>query len=677
MSDADMENPSSEQQTQAVKVKVATPDLFYGERAKLEPWLLQFDIYFHVKTEIEEENKVTLISSYLRGKALQWITPKLKRYFDNDVHDAALVKMIEDYDEFKEQIRKAFSIAKEPAIAEGVIQRLKQTQSVGDYANVFQQHSEHTEWNDKALMRMFRQGLKGRVRTELMRSGANITTLNDLIEEATRIDNDLYEVEIENRAFTTPRHSRERFRPTYKPMDRRPRGRFYPHTPGYHQAGGLESMDIDTIEHGKTHSSYKKPGYGNGKPSNQQETRTCYNCGKPGHIARNCRSKNKVIKRINMIEHGNTEGPEQEWEVVSNPNMGPDSPASESADELPTVQLSGMNLEEGNDQEPLIVRTPTPHPGTRVVTGWDNSVTKEPESPPYYRDNANQLWYTPPDSPTLQRENATVGEVWAKEKEDRCKHPRRHTHRKGCRNKESNWPQMRQQRLNDPVATRSEILEEGRYEEPRRAKIANDGQALLRQDDEDYDTPREYLNLDERSEEEDWVTKTTREYNATQRIGNDPANVVITLRPLYFLDPRNPLHEGLSWTACTYDECNIHYSEKEGSGYFPKRDSRCKWQWFDCPKVTCERHLWDKRLTQEFPGKQTDQDYALRFLLVNGNCCNKLWQLCLSPACQQHKEIKQVNGFWTNESFLETIPNPESVSGNATRSTQQHSTSSL
>jgi hypothetical protein len=236
---------------------------------------------------------------------------------------------------------------------------------------------------------------------------------------------------------------------------------------------------------------------------------------------------------------------------------------------------------------------------------------------------------------------------------------------------------MRQQRLNDPVATRSEILEEGRYEEPRRAKVANDGQALLRQDDEDYDTPREYLNPDERSEKEDWVTKTNREYNATQRIGNDPANVVITLRPLYFLDPRNPLHKGLSWTACTYDECNIHYSEKEGSGYFPKRDSRCKWQWFDCPKVTCERHLWDKRLTQEFPGKQTDQDFALRFLLVNGNCCNKLWQLCLSPACQQHKEIKQVNGFWTNESFLETILNLESVSRNATRSTQQHSTSSL
>jgi hypothetical protein len=35
-----------------------------------------------------------------------------------------------------------------------------------------------------------------------------------------------------------------------------------------------------------------------------------------------------------MIKHGNTEELEQEWEVVSNSNMGPDLPALESADEL-------------------------------------------------------------------------------------------------------------------------------------------------------------------------------------------------------------------------------------------------------------------------------------------------------------------------------------------------------
>ena len=45
---------------------------------------------------------------------------------------------------------------------------------------------------------MFKQGLKKRVCTELMQSSANIVTLENLIKEVTQIDNDLYELELEN-----------------------------------------------------------------------------------------------------------------------------------------------------------------------------------------------------------------------------------------------------------------------------------------------------------------------------------------------------------------------------------------------------------------------------------------------------------------------------------------------
>jgi hypothetical protein len=115
---------------------------------------------------------------------------------------------------------------------------------------------------------MFKQELKERVRTELMRSSANIVTLDDLIKEATRIDNDLYELELKNRAFTALRHSRGKFKPTYKPNNQRPQENFYPRTLGYYQARELESIDVDTIKHRKFCSSYKKPSYSNRKPSN-------------------------------------------------------------------------------------------------------------------------------------------------------------------------------------------------------------------------------------------------------------------------------------------------------------------------------------------------------------------------------------------------------------------------
>jgi hypothetical protein len=33
-------------------------------------------------------------------------------------------------------------------------------------------------------------------------------------------------------------------------------------------------------------------------------------------------------------------------------------------------------------------------------------------------------------------------------------------------------------------------------------------------------------------------------------------------------------HAGMSWTACTYDNCHYHLSEKQGANWFPKRPTR-------------------------------------------------------------------------------------------------------
>jgi hypothetical protein len=50
---------------------------------------------------------------------------------------------------------------------------------------------------------MYKQGLKPSVRMELMRSGGTINTLATLIEESIQIDNDLFELQLEERAFAS------------------------------------------------------------------------------------------------------------------------------------------------------------------------------------------------------------------------------------------------------------------------------------------------------------------------------------------------------------------------------------------------------------------------------------------------------------------------------------------
>ncbi|PZD24339.1 hypothetical protein A1F97_11143, partial [Pyrenophora tritici-repentis] len=79
----------------------------------------------------------------------------------------------------------------------------------------------------------------------------------------------------------------------------------------------------------------------------------------------------------------------------------------------------------------------------------------------------------------------------------------------------------------------------------------------------------------------------------------------------YWMDPRNPEHEKLSWVTCIHDHCRVHYSDKSGSGWFPgetKRSYRCKWQFFDCKNDLCLIHLWDKREKTYFPGHDNPEE---------------------------------------------------------------------
>jgi hypothetical protein len=59
-------NPPS---SRGMTLKAQKPDLFYGERTKLKTWILQFDRLFHIEGQIENEDKVVLASTYIKGDA--------------------------------------------------------------------------------------------------------------------------------------------------------------------------------------------------------------------------------------------------------------------------------------------------------------------------------------------------------------------------------------------------------------------------------------------------------------------------------------------------------------------------------------------------------------------------------------------------------------------------------
>ncbi|PZD24340.1 hypothetical protein A1F97_11144 [Pyrenophora tritici-repentis] len=102
MSDTPMNTPN---ETSSSRTKVARPDLFHGDRHKLEDWILQFDLFFRF-----EDEKV-------------------------DPTDRGL--LMANHPTFKDKLRQQFGVINEESKADPAIQQLKQTQLVADYASIF------------------------------------------------------------------------------------------------------------------------------------------------------------------------------------------------------------------------------------------------------------------------------------------------------------------------------------------------------------------------------------------------------------------------------------------------------------------------------------------------------------------------------------------------------------
>jgi hypothetical protein len=637
MSDASMDSEAP-RIVRVPATKVAKPDLYYGDRHKLEGWLLQWDLFFMFEDSVEDIKKATLIASYLRGDAQTWVTPYLIKFM-GDNSDDVTDRMFKDLNEFKEHMRQSFATAKEPLIAERTIQRLKQDKSASDYANKFKRYAIQTDWNDAALMRMYRQGLKDNVRIELMRSGSTIDTLDQLISESIRLDNELYEYHLESRGYTRTESPRKKTH--YKPNQGHQRSTYRPKTGGHYKSNGPEPMHLDNMQgKPKKHSNpawdsrkhdSKKAGP---RSQNETETRSCYNCGEPGHLSRNCR-KNKVIRQLNVLVRRTTEPNDEseEWEVVNSNStqMGPDSPATESEDEL-----SPDNFTE--EQWKDLHRPVTPHPGNRVPTVWDYQIPdNQSEDTPLSMEKL--AIHTPPDSPKMVRKETTTEPKW--------------------------WEQRR---TTTPAQKRYEA--ELRDEEDQcnhDALCVHNGRTFYNEAKHNEHWEQLETWLRENDKGNNWVAEELEAYQERSTRHKEETSVTSYRLPLtnnYLEDPRNPKHGLLQWTGCFKDTCPIHYHEKIGANWQPQKKRSCKWQHFDCPKDTCGEHLFDKRTTGYFPGMDSTEETRTN-LLINGHCTNNLWQVCMMEQCKRHEAQKEANGFGIN-SFLEIRLTPGINPGVAT-----------
>ena len=269
-------------------LKVPPPDVFTDKRGKLWGFLTKLKLYikFNQAKFTTEMNKGLYTVAYLKNAAFDWVDPKLHEFLKKSVRkrEADKESVFDNFKKFKVELRKAFSVVDEKWAAEQWLHTLKMNQSAAKYAAEFQCIAVLTDWDDDALVSQYYWGLNETIKDEIARR-EHSEKLQEMIDTFINIDSWQWEWWMKKTGpYSTLRVWGKRF--TSRSRE--------------------DPMNLDAIEKHHEQRSQVKQGRCMSKPYKPQpwqaETRKCYNCGKPEHLARTCKKpqwKRKEVAAMN------------------------------------------------------------------------------------------------------------------------------------------------------------------------------------------------------------------------------------------------------------------------------------------------------------------------------------------------------------------------------------------
>ncbi|KAK6224224.1 reverse transcriptase domain protein [Colletotrichum tabaci] len=278
------------------KLKLNSPSAYDGTSGQLKGFLIQIRTYqtFHAANFGSETERVIHAATFLKGKALAWFEPFMEEFLQNNGDTNACSTETRDIFSsmtgFEHALQTLFQDPDEKRQAERDLANLRQNKSASHYAAEFRRLAARLDITNESRIFMFYQGLKEEVKDEIVKLDAP-TDFLQYVALAIRIDTRLYERRKEKSENRRPQanvgkryvpqgpRQPNNYNSNWRNNQQRNNG---PSTAYGHHAG---PMDV-SVAH-------------KNKPTTRRDPRSgvCFNCEKPGHIARECRQPKRLQNR--------------------------------------------------------------------------------------------------------------------------------------------------------------------------------------------------------------------------------------------------------------------------------------------------------------------------------------------------------------------------------------------